>query len=151
MGSPEWSRRRHAVTEGLPDGDADSGRPPDPSQAEDAGTTAFCPRASQALRTRISQYAGDLFDESVRVAKRHGSTNVVSVSDVERASEHLGVRPRGRRAQVIGSIGSTLFGAALGNTLQIAGASQVSSENALLTFAVGTIGVAMAIFGFVRD
>jgi len=85
------------------------------------------------------------------VAKRRGSPDVVSVSDVERAGENLGLRPRSRRIQTIGSIGSILFGPALGNVLQIAGTRQTASENALRTFAVGTVGAAMTICGFVRD
>ena len=44
-----------------------------------------------------------------------------------------------------------LLGAALGNVLQMAGSPTVSQESALLTFTFGTIGAAMAVFGFTRD
>lgn len=114
------------MADGSPDEDADLARPSVSFQADEAGTTPFSSQASLELRTRIARYADDLIEESVRVAKRRGSSDVVSVADVERASEHLGLRPRSRRARVFGSIGSILFGAALGNALQIVGAQQIS-------------------------
>jgi hypothetical protein len=116
-----------------------------------AGSIPFTPPAYDELNRRIADYIGELVDESIRVARRRHSPDIVSTSDVERASDHLGLRSRNRRAQIIGSLGSLLFGAALGNALQFAGAPQIAAESALLTFGLGAVGAAMTMLGFVWD
>jgi hypothetical protein len=115
------------------------------------GVIPFTRPAHDALNQRIADYADDLVEESARVARRRHSPDIVSISDVELAIEHLGIQPRRRRARMVGTIGALLLGAALGNVLQIAGASTVSQESALATFIFGTIGAAMTVFGYLRD
>jgi hypothetical protein len=121
------------------------------AEAGASGVSPFTPQAYDLLRRRVAEYIDELVDEAIRVAKRRPSSDVVSTADVNRASEHLGTRPRSRRGQIIGSVGSLLLGAALGNALQIAGQAQTTPESALLTFGVGAVGAAMTVFGFVRD
>lgn len=111
----------------------------------------FTSSAFEALNQRISEYTDDLVEESVRVARHQHSPDVVSASDVERAIEHLNIQARDRVARFVGTVGSILLGAAVGNVLQIIGASSVTPESAVLTFVCGVIGVAMTMFGFLRE
>jgi hypothetical protein len=108
-------------------------------------------RPYQALNRRISEYTDDLVEESIRVAGRRHSPEIVSASDVERAIDHLGIRPRRRQAQGIGSIGALLLGAAIGNVLQIAGMPTVTPESTVLTFVCGVAGASMMVYGYLRD
>ena len=134
-----------------PDEDVDAAIRQVEKRILDSDAAPFTPQAYDQLKSQIAGYISELVDESARVARRHGSTDVISAADVKRASEHLGVRPRQRRYQVIGSFGSLLLGAAVGNALQIVGTQQIASETALLTFGVGAFGTALTVLGLVRE
>jgi len=139
------------MAEAPPDDEGDlSSGPRSSGLRRPSGGIPFTSSAYQALNQRISEYTNNLVEESIRVAGRRHSPDVVSASDVERASEHLGIQPRRRRAQGVGTVGALLLGAALGNILQIAGAPTVSAESAVLTFACGVVGAATMVYGYMR-
>ena len=116
-----------------------------------AGGSPFTPQAYDLLKRRIAEYIGELVDESIRVARRRPSSDVVSTADVTRASEHLGVGSRSRRYQTIGTVGGILFGGGFGNALQLSSQPQITPEAVWLTFAAGAIGAVMMAVGYFRE
>lgn len=51
------------------------------------GVSPLTPQAYDLLKRRVAEYIDELVDESVRVARRRPSSDVVSTADVNRASE----------------------------------------------------------------
>ena len=117
----------------------------------EAGSPPFTPAAYDLLRSRIDSYIVALIEESIRVAKRQHSPDMISVSDVDRASRNLGLGVVSRRAKIMNAVGSLLIGAALGNAIQFVGAQQVTSVNALATLGVGLVGAVMMSTGLLQD
>src|SRR6266540_6137842 len=111
--------------------------PPDQEEPQgSAGSVPFTPGAYDELRSRVDHYARELVSEAARIARRRHPDDAVSISEIERACDNLrvGVRPRNRTLQIIGTLGGVLLGAATGNVLQIAGSQLISAESILLTF-----------------
>jgi histone H3/H4 len=139
------------VAETPPTRDGDRRQPLPRTEFRASDPLPITADAERLLAEYVGEYASGLTEEAARVAHRRGASDVVSDADVRRAAEKLGAPPRTRRIRFVGTTGSLLLGAAIGNALQIASAPQVTPEGALLTFAAGAFGAAMMVLGFVRD
>jgi histone H3/H4 len=113
-------------------------------------TRPFSEPAFQLVEASIADYIRSLVLESSRIAEFEDA-DVISASDVERASRYL-FRSSGRSlAQHIGTAGGILLGAALGNTLSLVSAKHPSHLSFALTIGLAIAGAFMIAFHIARD
>jgi hypothetical protein len=117
---------------------------------DSAPPTLFSPAAYSLLKKKISEYVGELINESLKVSKRRQS-DMVSVAHVERASEYL-IASTGRRLfRHIGTVGGIFLGAAISNLLTMTSANQFSTLAILVTTALGIVGAFMIALFIAKD
>jgi histone H3/H4 len=111
----------------------------------------FSDQAYAALNEYISEYIRALTLESTSVARRQ-SSDVVSAKDVDRASGYLfsGSTRRGF-TQYLGTVGGVLFGAALGNALNLLSVDHPSAPSIIVTAALAVMGAVLISFNVARD
>lgn len=110
----------------------------------------FSRSAFAKLTERVSQYIGELIDESLKVASRHGA-DTVSAADVERASGHLVSTLTRRLYRLVGALGGVFFGTALSNLLQLMNGATIHPRQALVTFVFGVIGAGLVMLHVLKD
>jgi histone H3/H4 len=124
------------------------------SRAEAVLAHADHPRFSESafarLKERLSLYIGELVNESLAVARRHGA-DTVSAPHVDRASEQIAANIARRLYRLFGILGGVFFGTALSNLLQLMNAPQIEPRQAIVTFIFGVLGSALVMIQVLRD
>ncbi len=118
--------------------------------APDVGPKPFSPKAFRIMRSHISRYVYDLINESIKVARRHRS-DIVTVSHVERASEHLVTSTSLRFFRHLGTVGGILVGGAISNFLATASGQQYSTMGVLVSGGLGIIGSFLVALHIAKD
>jgi len=110
----------------------------------------FSESAFARVRESVSQYIGQLVDESLIVARRHGA-DTVSAPHVDRASEQLASSMTRRLYRLFGIVGGVFFGTALSNLLQLMNATQIEPRQAIVTFIFGVLGAVLVMIQVLGD
>lgn len=117
---------------------------------DSAPPALFSSAAFSLLKRKISEYVGELVNESIKISKRHQS-DTVSSAHVERASEYL-VSSTGRRFfRHVGTIGGIFLGAAISNLLTMTSANQYSALATVVTIVLGIVGAFMIALFIAKD
>jgi len=115
-----------------------------------ANHLAFSASAFARLKERVSQYIGELVDESIKAARHHGA-DAVSAAHVDRASEQLAASLSRRLFRLFGVVGGVFFGTALSNLLQLMNATQIEPRQAVVTFIFGVLGAVLVMIQVLRN
>jgi sensor histidine kinase YesM len=92
------------------------------------------------FRQKISQYIIQLFDESIRTARK-SNIEIVSPTHVENASNYLIKKQHSKKNTILSTIGGLLLGTAFSNILSISIYSiKYSTFNIILTIFFAIIG-----------
>ena len=106
---------------------------------DDAKSYPFSLRASSRLKKRIKDYARQLASEAIRLSKRH-QTDMVSATDVERASDYLGSNLNRGLFKHSGTVGGLLLGISFTNAQAMIALGHLSVTRLLVTIICGTVG-----------
>jgi len=109
---------------------------------DEVDIVSFSPAAVSMLKGKIEQFIVDLFDESIRIAKRR-QADTVSWSHVKRASDNLVSLSRARAEDQLGTLGGTLLGAGVSAMvlLIIGGSATVSGIGTALVASLAGAGL----------
>ncbi|NNJ84100.1 MAG: hypothetical protein HKP13_04060 [Gammaproteobacteria bacterium] len=117
---------------------------------QSADPSSFSPSAFTTLETRIGQYISELVSESIKVSKRH-QADTVSAAHVERANEYLVTNTSRRIYRHLGTVGGVLLGAALSHIPTMSSAGRYTSEETVLSAALGIVGAFMIALHMAKD
>jgi hypothetical protein len=121
------------------------------SSLADTDPSPFSPVAFKELEDTISEFIGDLVDESLKISKRHQS-EFISANYVRQASEHL-IASRSRRIfRHLGTIGGIMLGGAISNILAMAQAgTSFPMLGTLVSVGVGLVGSFLVAIHVAKD
>lgn len=119
-------------------------------ELQDALHTPFSPNARNRLKESISEYAVQLIAESANSARRHQS-DLVSVSDVERASQYLGPNTSPKVYRHMGVFGGILLGTAASNMLSMITTQQYNLTGIIITFVLTLVSAFMIAVHIAKD
>lgn len=103
----------------------------------------FSAQAYGCLRDKITSYIGQLISESVKISKRH-KADLVSQNHIERASDNLVSKKRGRLNYLIGTLGGIFLGATVSNIFGMLVLNQIyTTSGIVITISTGILGAFM--------
>jgi histone H3/H4 len=112
--------------------------------------TPFSDNAFERLKYKVSEYTAQLVTESVKFSRRH-SSETVSSSDVERASQYLVSSTSHKVYRHMGTLGGLVLGTGAANGLSILTTAQFTPIGLVITFTLILIGAFMVAFHIAKE
>lgn len=114
-------------------------------------TASFSEGAFSSFRQQIVQFIIQLFDESLRAAKRT-KADTVSPSHIETAANHLVKKSKSKKEQLLNTVGGLFLGSTISNTFAITMLNaEYSAMGILLTVLFGILGSFLLGYNLSRD
>ncbi len=107
----------------------------------------FSPQAFKTLKERTSENIRSIISESIKVSRRNRA-DIISASDVEKATEYLNSNYQRKWIRHLGTLGGIFLGTALSNFLSMTTSSQYTTTGVIVSAVlaiIGTFGVAFHI------
>lgn len=110
----------------------------------------YSPAAFERFKGKVVQYIADLYEESIKVSRRHEADSV-SASHVEKASEALGSANTPVMARHVGTIGGLIAGIGGSQLASMLAANAFPAAGVIIAAVCSAVGFAGMAWHFAKE